>query len=329
MATLSSAAGAPASTSSAVNRRRTWRAIYPYLWLTPAFVIMGGILIYPWVYSLIMSLYSWTPLRPAPPRFIGLDNYAFLVTDPDFHAAFWNTVVLVATTVTLQFFIGFALALMLNMIRVGRAVLTAALLVPLMVTPSVVGLSWRFILHQEWGLANRAPLARTGADLLALRPHLDDAHHRSGGHLAADAVHRARPAGQPRGDPGRAGRGRALDGASDRQVFWHVTLPYLQPLIVTVLLFRLIFSVCQFDVVFALFQSGGPGNAGQVLGVYLYEHLRLTWRLGEGSAISYMLLFITIALGASFLVRGIGTWRSSRCTHAPVGGSASSSSMSC
>jgi multiple sugar transport system permease protein len=301
---MSSAAGAPASAASVANRRRTWRAVYPYVWLAPAFVIMGGILIYPWTYSLIMSLYSWTPLRPAPPRFIGLDNYIFLVTDPDFHAAFWNTAVLVATTVTLQFFIGFALALMLNMIRVGRAVLTAALLVPLMVTPSVVGLSWRFILHQEWGLANfalrslgLAPISWL-ADPTWTMPTIilvDTWQQTPFTVLVLLAGLQAIP-----DEPVEAAR---VDGANDRQVFWHVTLPYLQPLIVTVLLFRLIFSVRQFDVVFALFQSGGPGNAGQVLGVYLYEHLRLTWRLGEGSAISYMLLFITIALGASFLVR--------------------------
>lgn len=293
----------PPSTKAASLRRRR-RYAQPYLWLLPVFAIMGAILIYPWGYSLIMSLYSWTPLRPTPPRFIGLENYTYLLSDASFLDSVRITSTLVVVTVFLQFVLGFALALLLNMVSKGRAILTAAYLIPLMLTPSIVGLCWKFILHDEWGLANWA--LRT----LGLAPisWLSDPNWTLPTIILVDVWQQAPFAvlvllAGLQAIPEEPIEAARVDGANQLQVFWHVMIPYLQPIIITVLLFRLIFSLRTFDVIYSLFRSGGPGNAGQVLGVYLYEHLRTTWRMGEGSAISYALLIATIIVASGFLVQ--------------------------
>jgi multiple sugar transport system permease protein len=265
---------------------------------------MLGVLFYPWLSSLIMSLHAWTPLRPTPPRFVGLDNYTRLLTDQAFINSLANTAILVLSTVFLQFVIGFVLALLLNAVPRGRTVLVTMYLVPLMLTPSVVGLTWKFLLHNEWGLLNWA-LQSLGMGAIGWLSDpawtlvtiiiVDVWQHAPFAVLVLLAGLQAIPE-----EPIEAAR---VDGASEWQVFRFVKLPYLQPLIITILLFRLIFALRTFDVIYALFRSGGPANAGMVLGVYLYEHLRLTWRVGEAAAISYALLFITIVVASLFLVR--------------------------
>jgi multiple sugar transport system permease protein len=288
----------------AVKRPSLQQRIYPYIWLLPVLVIMAAVLLYPWIVSFLLSFQSWTPLRPAPPQFVGLDNYARVFTDPTFHTSLVNTAVLVVTTVTVQFLGGFALALMLNTITVGRGILLTMYLLPLMVTPSVVGLSWKLLLHNEWGIFNWAltavGLPRIGwlsdpAWTMFTIVMVDVWQHLPFGALILLAGLQAIPDEQI--------EAAKVDGANAWQTFVHIVLPFLAPLILITLLFRLIFALRTFDIIYSLFRSGGPANAGMVIGVYLYEQLRITWRLGLASAISYILLLLTMALAFTFIVR--------------------------
>lgn len=287
-----------------LNRPSRSKQIYPYVLLTPVLVIMAAVLLYPWIISFLLSFQSWTPLRPAPPQFIGLDNYIRIFTDQSFWASLQNTAVLVIATVSIQFFAGFALALMLNSITVGRGFLLTMFLLPLMVTPSVVGLSWKMLLHNEWGIFNwvlgELGMGRVGwlSDpnwTLFTIIMVDVWQHMPFGALILLAGLQAIPEEQL-----EAAR---VDGATAVQSFFHIVLPFLMPLILITLLFRVIFALRTFDIIYSLFRSGGPANAGMVIGVYLYEQLRLTWRLGFASAISYVLLFLTMALAFAFIVR--------------------------
>lgn len=276
----------------------------PYVWLLPVGIILVGVLLYPWLNSLVLSFESWTPLRPVPPRFVGFDNYLKLLTDSAFHTTLRNTGTLVATTVAAQLVGGFAIALLLNEIRVGRGLLLVMYLLPLMVTPSVVGLSWKLLLHNEWGIFNwvltSAGLPRVGwlSDPNWTMPTIvlvDVWQHMPFGVLTLLAGLQALPDEQL--------EAAQVDGASPWQVFRHIVLPFLAPLILITVLFRLIFALRTFDVIYSLFRSGGPANAGSVIGVYLYEQLRTSWRVGEASATSYVLLILTMGLAFFFIVR--------------------------
>lgn len=298
---ISSTAHAPAAP---LNRPSRSRQIYPYVLLAPVMLIMAAVLLYPWVISFLLSFQSWTPLRPIPARFVGLENYVRIFTDPSFWSSLQNTAILVIATVSIQFFLGFGLALMLNSITVGRGFLLTMFLLPLMVTPSVVGLSWKMLLHNEWGIFNWVleafGMARIGwlSDpnwTLFTIILVDVWQHMPFGALILLAGLQAIPEEQL-----EAAR---VDGASSLQSFWHIVLPFLMPLILITLLFRVIFALRTFDIIYSLFRSGGPANAGMVIGVYLYEQLRLTWRLGFASAISYVLLMLTMALAFGFIVR--------------------------
>lgn len=287
-----------------LNRPSRQKRLYPYVLLSPVLLIMAAVLLYPWIVSFLLSFQSWTPLRPVPSRFVGLDNYVRIFTDAAFWSSLQNTAILVVATVTIQFLAGFGLALMLNSITVGRGLLLTMFLLPLMVTPSVVGLSWKMLLHNEWGIFNWAlttvGLPRVGwlsdpSWTLFTIILVDVWQHMPFGALILLAGLQAIPEEQL-----EAAR---VDGASSFQSFVHIVLPFLMPLILITLLFRVIFALRTFDIIYSLFRSGGPANAGMVIGVYLYEQLRLTWRLGFASAISYVLLMLTMALAFGFIVR--------------------------
>jgi multiple sugar transport system permease protein len=287
-----------------LNRQSREKRLYPYVLLSPVLLIMAAVLLYPWIMSLLLSFQSWTPLRPIPARFVGLENYVRIFSDPAFWSSLQNTAILVIATVSIQFLAGFGLALLLNSITVGRGVLLTMFLLPLMVTPSVVGLSWKMLLHNEWGIFNWALVAvglpRVGwlsdpSWTLFTIILVDVWQHMPFGALILLAGLQAIPEEQL-----EAAR---VDGASGLQSFWHIVLPFLMPLILITLLFRVIFALRTFDIIYSLFRSGGPANAGMVIGVYLYEQLRLTWRLGFASAIAYVLLILTMALAFGFIVR--------------------------
>ena len=70
-----------------------------------------------------------------------------------------------------------------------------------------------------------------------------------------------------------------------------------------VLLFRLMFALRSFDVIYTLFRAGGPANSAMVLGVYLYEQFRLTWDIGKSSATSYIILLLTFILSVGLTIR--------------------------
>lgn len=293
-----------ASSANAQPFGRGRRRLEPYVWLMPVLLLLAGVLLYPWVSSLVFSFESWTPLRPIPARFVGLDNYLRLIQNQQFLAALQNTAVLVVATVLTQLVVGFGIALLLNEIRVGRSVLLVMYLLPLMVTPSVIGLSWKLLLHDQWGVFNWA-LTSVGLPRIGW---LSDPAWTIPTIVMVD-VWQNMPFGVLvllaglQGIPDEQVEAAKIDGANSLQTFRHIVLPFLTPLILITLLFRLIFALRTFDVIYSLFRSGGPANSGMVIGVYLYEQLRTAWQIGQASATSYVLLMLTMLLASVFILR--------------------------
>lgn len=280
------------------------RALTPYLWLAPVLAVLLGLMVYPWLWSLYLSLYRWNPLKNPVPAFVGLGNYLAILGDAEFYTALKNTVLLTVITVSLEFVLGFGLALLLNTNIRGRAFFRTACLVPMMLTPSIVGLAWKVLLHDEMGLVNWVlgavgigpqPWMSSPSYTLLTVSIIQVWQHVPFVMLIMLAGLQAVPT-----EPMEAAR---VDGASEWQVFWNVVLPWLKPLIMIVLMFRVIFAIRSFDTIFGLWQGAGPVKAGLVVGVYLYEQVRVFWELGKGAAISYVLLALTIAFSLYFTVR--------------------------
>lgn len=279
------------------------RGVAPLL-LVPAVLLLVVILLGPFLYMVWTSL---TDLSFALPdrdgNFLGFDNYRRLVRED---AIFWHsfglTMKFVAIVVTLEFLLGFAIALLIfHFVQRRRLVLTL-LLVPMMLAPVAVGLIWKLLLQGDFGMVTYY-LRLVG--LLDIRDAvLSNADSVLPAIMLIDAwqwtpfvtlVMLAGLLSLPR-EPFEAA---VMDGARPLQIFRDVTLPLLRPIIALVLLLRAIDAFKEFDKIFIL-TGGGPGTATELLSIYVYRLNFKNWDLGYGAASAFMIYLVVLILCAVF-----------------------------
>ncbi|QQO10625.1 carbohydrate ABC transporter permease [Breznakiella homolactica] len=281
-----------------------YKRIYPYFWFTPLILILGFTILYPWIWSLGLSFTKWNLSEGDTPVFIGLRNYINVLTEPLFLLSLRQTALFMVITVPAQLLIGFGTALLLNQNVKGRGLFLSCIMLPFMLTPSIVGLIWKILLSGQWGVFNYF-LSLVGIynvgwlsnpDLSMLTISIIDVwQHAPWVMLVLFAGLQAIPK--------EMYEAAEIDGAGYWQSFRYVTIPFLSNLIGIVVLFRLMFALRSFDVIYTLFRSGGPANAAMVLGVYLYEQFRLTWEIGKSSATSYIILILTLLFSVPLIIR--------------------------
>lgn len=268
-----------------------------YLYLAPALIILAFVVVYPWLWSLTMSFTRWKLSSGKAPAFIGLDNYIHVLNDAKFLLALNNSLLFMIISVCTQLLCGLTLALLLNRRLPIRRVLMVGILLPYMLTPAMVGLVWKILLHGSWGVINYYihQLGMPGVDWLG---HPSTTMFTLS--LIATWLHTPWVAlmlfSGLQAVSEELTEAALVDGANPRQIFLHVTLPSIRPLIWIVIMFRVVFSFREFDVIYSLFGSGGPANSAMVLGVYLYQKFSGSWDIGRSSAVSFIMLAITIVL---------------------------------
>ena len=125
------------------------------LFMAPAVIFLIFTSVYPLLYSLRLSFFSWNMTVPnSQPVFIGWDNYTRLFSDGNFLSSVRITLIFVAASVTLEFLLGMALALLATSSVKAIGLIRTVLLIPLMMTPVVVGVLWRTLFHTEYGAIN-------------------------------------------------------------------------------------------------------------------------------------------------------------------------------
>lgn len=265
----------------------------------PLALLLLLILIWPLVFAGWVSLHDYRLTRLADIRFGGLDNFAFVLTDPVFWNAMRNTFVFVALAVGIELVLGLGLALLLHRIGAFRRVAQALLLAPMFVTPIAVGLTFRFMLNAEFGVipALLAPLAGIdwfGPDMALLTLVLIDVWQWTPFMLlmflaGLEALPKA---------PFEAAR---VDGAPASMVFFHLTLPMLRPVVVVAVIIRALDAFKVFEYVFAT-TRGGPGNATETIQFHIYQTGFRFFRMGEAAAAAFVLVAITLALVVAFFL---------------------------
>ena len=135
--------------------RRFWRLVEPVLFIAPAFLVLFIILIYPLGYSFWLSFHEWTlyNFRTAIP-FVGLENYIQLLTNGEFFHSVGITLGFMAGAISLEFFLGMGLALLLNHDLKGKGIIRSLILLPMMVTNVVIGLTFRLLFNYQFGMIN-------------------------------------------------------------------------------------------------------------------------------------------------------------------------------
>lgn len=257
--------------------------------ILPGLFFLLAIDLFPLLYSLGISLYSWWLARPRDIRFIGLDNYQALLTDPAFYRATVNSLVFMLGAVPLEFLAGLGMALLFSGRLAGAQVLKTLILLPLFITPVVSSMMWRLILHPDLGVLNYyLNLFGLGRPLWLGTPGLAMASV-----ILLDAwrtipfmflvIHAGMEA-LPR-EPYEAA---AVDGATPFQAFWYVTLPLLKYIMLLAVLIRLMDAFREFDAIFVL-TGGGPGTATETIQLLNYRVFGLG-HMGLANALSILTL---------------------------------------
>jgi len=272
--------------------------------LGPAVVFVGGVALMPVLVTIWLSFRRQLPIFGIS-QFTGFENYRFLMTDARFWNALANTAYFVLLSVTLELALGLGIAVLLHQKFPGRGVARALVLVPWAVPTVVAARFWEWIYNADFGVLNYLLGAKIN--------WLGDPHWALHAAIFAD-VWKTTPfvvllllAGL-QVIPEDLYRAARIDGASSFQLFRHITLPLLRPVILLVLLFRTMDAGRVFDLIFVL-TGGGPANQTETLVVYAYKLLYRTLQFGYGSAVVVATFLFIFALSVVYLRLLRRTWR--------------------
>ncbi len=266
---------------------------FHYLSLLPVIIALITLTLFPIIYTLFLSFNEWS-MDTGQPTFNSLTNYFNLIRDNNF----WNGLRLTFTytflAVSIELILGFIIASLLNQKIRFIGLFRFFLILPMVVTPVVVGLTWRILYSPSFGLINyflsllsigpiaflsqpqTAMYAVVFTDIWQWTPFM---------FLMSYAGLQALP-----NEPYDAA---IVDGASTFQVLTHITLPLIKNVIVLAVIFRAIDAFFSFDIIFML-TKGGPGTATQTLNIYNF-YTGFNWlNLGYASAIATIMLVVII-----------------------------------
>lgn len=277
-----------------------------YLFLLPAVLVLGAILMVPIFNGLRLSFYEW-PLRSIsdPPTFVGLRNYAELFRSEYFRASVRATLIFTFSVVSIELVVGTLLALLLEGEIPGLRFFRTLYVLPIMIAPVVVGVIWRFMYHPSYGKINYF-LGRLGIEPIGW---LSDPDVAMKAVIIADVwqwtpfVFLLVLAGL-QGVPKDLLEASRVDGANYVQTLVAVKLPYISSVLGLTAVLRLIDSFRSLVVIFNM-TFGGPGVTTEVLSLHLYKTAFISQRLGVSSAIAVILLLLIFALSFVLVIRGI------------------------
>jgi len=257
--------------------------------LTPTVTLLGLFIAYPFVMGVWFSLSSISVGNPG--EFIGLKNFAKAWNDSIFRTAFWNTSFYTFWATIFKLSLGMWLALLLNRSFRGKRIVRASMLLPFIVPTVLSTFAWRWMFDPTFSVLNWT-LYKTGFIVTKL-PFLSSGDWALWCAIVVNTW-RGMPffaitllAGLQTVNPDLH-EAAEIDGANAWQRFWRVTLPLIKPIMLVVVLFSMIATFADFQLIYVL-TRGGPYSSTHVFGTYAYEIAMRAAKLGQGASISLFL----------------------------------------
>jgi sorbitol/mannitol transport system permease protein len=276
----------------------------PRALMAPAVVTLLLWMLVPLCMTIYFSLVRYNLVQPDQTGFVGLMNYEFFITDPDFGPAVMNTLLLLGSVIVITVVLGVALALLVNEAFPGRGIVRVLLISPFFVMPTANALLWKHmmmnpvygVLAQVWMFFGGTPV-----NWLEDFPLLSVIMMVSWQWLPfACLIFITSLQSLDRDQMEAAG----MDGANPFQKFWYLTLPHLGRPIAVVIMIEMIFLLSVFAEIFTT-TGGGPGNASTNVAFLIYKQALLNFDVGVASA-GALFAVVLANIAAVFLIRMVG-----------------------
>jgi multiple sugar transport system permease protein len=270
---------------------------FKWLLVAPAVILILALTVYPLLFSIWVSFVNYDFAIPGH-AFVGQQNFERVIADPVARSSVGVTVLFTVANVSLEFLLGLGLALAMTRTFRGRGTIMAVLIVPLFISPVIVGQFWALLLQQPFGPTNYILSQLLGHDVQI--GWLTEAPWNFIAIILAD-VWQWTPfifvillAGLT-AIPPNLYEAAELDGVNAWQAFWSITVPQLAPMILLAVTFRLLDAVKIFDVIFMI-TGGGPGTRTYTSSFYLYQIGFQQFHLSQATAGSWIFLALTAAV---------------------------------
>ena len=270
-----------------------------WVFILPAVVTVGAVILFPWVFTLWMSLNEWKLGESR--HFVGLANYLRLAGDGRFMDSLWHTLVYTALSVLAPLVLGTAAALIFNERLPLRGLLRGIFVMPMMATPVAVALVWTMMFNPQLGVLNYL------LSLVGIGPQAWVFHPASViPSLVMVETWQWTPLvmlivlGGLATLPAEPYESADIDGATGWQKFRYITLPMIAPFLLLAAMIRTVDALKSFDIIYAITQ-GGPGTASETINLYLYSVAFAYYDVGYGSAIAVVFFVLIVALSLVLL----------------------------
>jgi multiple sugar transport system permease protein len=275
----------------------------------PTILVLILMNVFPLFWSLILSFTNYSSMMTKKISLVGVANYSKVLNNPVLWKYFQTTAWFVIVAVGLEFLLGFSFALLLKEKFKGWGLVTTLMLIPMMLSPVVVGLFWTFIMDANFGLLNYL-IGLFGMNKVSWLTNPNIALFS----VALVDVWMWTPFVMLISMTGLLAIPQSLYEAADIDMaswwfkFRKVTLPLVSPLLVLAVLFRVIDAFKMFDLIFIM-TGGGPGDITETISMSLYRLAFNKFKTGESCALAYIILIVIIAL-SNLLIRWINRAKS-------------------
>lgn len=271
--------------------------IFAFFMTIPSVIIIFGVMLYPIIYSLIMS-FAKLNVANRLMQFVGVKNYINMIHDGEFYQSITSTLIFTVITVFFEMVLGTCMALVLNKDFKGCGFLRGVMILPWALPSVVNAVMWKWIYNSNYGALNAllyqfhiikhyhvwlgdptsAFVCLIFANVWKETPYVVLLMLAGLSNISADLYEAAR-----------------VDGSSGWKSFWKITLPLLKPISVVLVITKTIWAIQTFDLVYIL-TGGGPANSTELISVYIQKMAFKFTQFGYGSAMSYVLMLITFFL---------------------------------
>jgi multiple sugar transport system permease protein len=293
--------------ANAVSKRKHDHNPGAFLWLLPGLFVVGLFTIYPVLYALDLALHRNVLTRPGQHPFIGLRNFTDVINNPALHRSMLATIEFTIWAVVGVAVLGILISLLLNQKFAGARVLQVLILIPWAVPPVMAGILWRWMFAGNVGIINSVLYSfgfidnyisffgnPSSAKVTVLVAQLwKDVPLASILLLAALQT-----------IPEEIYEAADLDGAGSWNKFWYITVPFLKPSLIVILILQTLISFVTFDLIFAM-TGGGPADATTFIAWYTYNEIFTNLNLGRGAALAFVIAALTlvVAMGYFYALR--------------------------